>query len=143
LGLTYQVGARAIAERTLQGGGDYAILVLNETACQAFYMHGNGEVVVDSGGVMVNSSCPSNAVRAQGNSDVVTDLFHLFHTGGVQIIGNAEIDPMPSPVMQRVADPLAGVEPPDLDALGISPDSGGTPGSPSTRTINGNGSHTL
>ncbi|MQA00244.1 MAG: hypothetical protein GEU80_13120 [Dehalococcoidia bacterium] len=143
LGLTYDVGARAVAERTVQGGGNYAILVLDETACQAFYMSGNGEVVIENGGIMVNSSCASSAVRAQGNSDVITDLFHLFHQGGVQIIGNADLDPMPSPVMQRVADPLAGVAPPDLATLGISPDSGGTPGSPSTRTVNGNGSHTL
>lgn len=142
-GISFDVGARAVAERTTNGSGDYSILVLNESDCEAFHVQGNADVEIDLGGIMVNSSCPTNATSVGGNGDVITEVFDRYFEGGVEVTGNADVQPMPSPVGMRVPDPLAGVAPPDLAALGISPDSGGTPGSPQPRVVQGNGDYTL
>jgi hypothetical protein len=106
-----QVDARAVAESSGSGGGGYAILALNKTACYAFKQSGSANLSVANGGIMVNSSC-SRGLKKSGSGDLTAAAIHYFEQGGYQISGSGSVTPMPSDVSERVDDPLEGWVPP-------------------------------
>jgi hypothetical protein len=118
--------ARAVAEKIDNLDiGDYAFVALSETACEAFDKSGSGHLTLPSGGLFVNSSCPDRASKISGSGNIYADSYDHYFEGGLdgdlsQIV--APIRPMPV----RLTDPLASLPVPDLDAIGISPDSFGT-----------------
>ncbi|MCH8919744.1 MAG: hypothetical protein IIA23_03445 [Chloroflexi bacterium] len=144
LGLdSVDVSARAVAgfePGTI--GNNAAILVLNEHECSAFQMGGNNDLsITNNGAIMVNSDCDNeqNGAINKAGSSVATIEGGIFYyeEGDWSISGSGALIPEPEPVPSRIADPLAGLTPPDLYAIGTSPDSGGTAADPFTRSVNG------
>ena len=107
-----EVESRAVAGWSSSGSGDYAILVLNETACPAYKQDGSANLTIENGGIMVNSSC-SQAFKKTGSGDLTTAVINYFEDGGYQISGSGSVSPLPSAVAERVDDPLADWEPPE------------------------------
>ena len=137
------VSARAvagIAPATI--GNNAAILILNEHECRAFQMSGHNDLsITNNGAIMVNSDCANeqNGAINKAGSSVATIEGGIFYyeEGDWSISGSGALIPEPEPVPSRIADPLAGLTPPDLYAIGTSPDSGGTAADPFTRSVNG------
>ena len=107
-----QIDARAVAESSGSGGGGYAILALNKTACYAFKQSGSANLTLENGGIMVNSSC-SKGFKKSGSGDLTATAIHYFEQGGYQISGSGSVTPMPSDVSERVDDPLEDWVPPE------------------------------
>lgn len=128
------VTVRAVGEALPLGAGNYAMVSLNETACNAFEVFGNPDLSITGGGIMVNSDCPAVAGDVYGNADVSADAIDYFVDGGFSVSQGGSVTPAPAPVNTRVLDPLAGALP--APTVGPSPDSGGTEASPAVRTIN-------
>jgi Flp pilus assembly protein TadG len=134
------VEARAVAELSGSGSGNYAILVLNETACPAYKQSGSANLTIEDGGIMVNSNC-SNAFKKTGSGDITADVIHYFYEGGYQISGSGDVTPEPSPVTERVEDPLADWEPPEPGDP--APGSEGTADDPQLTHLMGSGDRTV
>jgi hypothetical protein len=134
------VDARAVAESSGSGSGDYAILVLNETECSAFKQSGSANLTIEDGGIMVNSDC-SQAFKKTGSGDITADVIHHFHEGGYQISGSGDVTPDPSPVTERVEDPLADWVPPEPGDP--APGSEGTADDPQLTHLMGSGDRTV
>ena len=137
------VGARAVAgfePSTI--GNNAAILVLNEHECSAFQMVGGNDLsITNSGAIMVNSDCANEqngAINKGGSSEAMVEggIFY-YEEGAWSISGEGALIPEPEPVPSRISDPLAGLTPPDLYAIGTSPDSGGTAADPDTVNVIG------
>ena len=130
------VGARAVASATAgSGGGDgYAFVALHPTACRALDKSGSSDIIItNGGGIMVNSSCDNTsngALNRTGSGDINAGVINYYYEGTVTDSGSGNLIPPPSPVSSIVADPLVSLPVPDLSAIGISPDSGGTPANP-------------
>lgn len=125
------VTVRAVGEaQPSVGVADYAIVSLNETACDAFRKGGNSDLEIIGGGIMVNSSCASGG-RAHGNGEIDAERVDYYSSGGFSIQGSASVDPLPTARATRAVDPLVGLPTPTATT---SPDSGGTEASPSTAT---------
>ena len=107
-----QVEGRAVAESSGAGGGGYAILALNETACSAFKQSGSANLTLENGGIMVNSDC-SKGFKKSGSGDLTATVINYFQDGGYQITGSGSVTPTPSPVAERVDDPLEDWDPPE------------------------------
>ena len=136
-----QVEARAVAESSGSGGGSYAILVLNETACSAFKQSGSANLTIADGGLMVNSDC-SRGLKKSGSGDLTASVIHYFEDGGYQITGSGTVTPMPPlPVAERVGDPLQDWVPPALGAP--APGSVGTADNPQLTHLMGSGNKTV
>ena len=145
------INARAVAGIT-QVPGDYALITLNSTECRSLNVTGSGNLIVDGSGIMVNSSCSSNALRKTGSSSIIADVIDV--AGGYS--GPASSCPPPNPSnppnntvcsnpstgKPAILDPLDGLTEPNLATLGISLDSGGTAANPSTQQIS-NGDFTF
>jgi hypothetical protein len=127
------IGVRAVglAEPAVDVG-DYAFVALNETACRAFDTAGSASLVVNGGGVFVNSDCPANATWVHGALDIEVHTFKHFNEGGVLVQGSASVTPDPTGVTSRIDDPLTGLPVP---SVATSPDSGGTQSHPDERKV--------
>ena len=134
------VSVRAVGQAVELTAGSYAMVALNQTACDAFIVQGNPDVTLVGGGVMVNSDCPTYASGVSGSASLTADVIDHYAPGGFQISGSAWTTPAPTTQNSRISDPLSGLAVP---TPGTSPDSGGTSGSPSVRHVNGSGSVTL
>ena len=145
------VSARGVAGIT-SGPGTYGLLLLAQNQCRALDVSGSGSIIVNNGGIMVDSDCAGNAFRKTGSASVIADVIDV--VGGYN--GPTSSCPPPDPAnppndtvcanprtsQPFVADPLAGLPPPNLNDLGISPDSGGTSGNPQKKHIS-NGDYTF
>lgn len=136
------VTVRAVGEALPLGVGNYAMVSLNQTACDAFLAYGNPTLDISGGGIMVNSDCPNYATNIYGNADVTADSVDYYNQGAALVSGNAVSYPAPSSVTTRVTDPLAGALPTPSLAV-TSPDSAGTQAVPALTTVSGNGTVTL
>ncbi len=134
------VGASAAAENTTSSGGAYAIIVLDETDCFAFDNTGSGNISIEGGGIMVNSSC-STALRHGGSGNIDTDVNHYYQEGGYTIVGSGNITPNPWPAVHRAEDPLAALVPPLPGAPAEG--SAGTADDPQLTLINDSNDRTL
>lgn len=123
---------RAVATYYGEAMVNAALLALNPTACNAYDQGGSSIVVVGGGGIMANSSC-NPSLYQNGAGSTTGDVIQYYAPAGYT--GN--FSPPPRAVPSRMPDPLAGMVPPDLVALGQSPDSGGGPPNPKTKLING------
>ncbi len=85
--------------------GGYGILGLNETACSAYKQSGSANLAVMGGGIMVNSNC-SKALKKSGSGNLTAGVINYFEQGGYKITGSGSVPPTPSPVDDRVEDPL-------------------------------------
>lgn len=145
------VQARGVAGLT-SPSGDYALLLLSPSQCRALDVSGSGAIIVNNGGIMVNSNCSLDAFRKTGSSSVVADAIDIVggYSGPTSSCPplnplnppNNTVCPNPRTARPSVADPLAGLTPPDLNALGMSPDSGGAPTNPQKKHIS-NGNYTF
>jgi hypothetical protein len=135
---------RGVAGSTNGGVGSYAVLVLNETACQTFNKTGSGNFsVTGGGGIMVNSNC-NPGIRQTGSGSTSAGAIDFYEPGGYTLTGSGSFSPTPSGVPARVADPLSSiVQPVPGVTVGTSPNSGGTAAAPAMRTISGSGNTTL
>lgn len=138
----FPVKARGVGEAMHHNGANAAFLLLNETACKAFDKSGSSNLTItNGGGIMVNSSCDPSMSRT-GSGNVTAEVINYYKPGGYVDSGSGSYDPMPTPANPRVADPFADLMPPDLEALGRSPNSGGTAKNPGARVLS-SGNHTL
>ena len=141
LGLTStELRAQAAAWQDGNSAGTYAIIVLNPTVCLAFDNTGSGNIRIQDGGIMVNSSCSPSA-RHAGSGNIEVGMFHYYERGSFTEVGSGNVTPDPQPVANPVADPLAGLAPPSPGAP--SPDSEGTADSPKLTLINNSNDRTL
>jgi len=83
-------------------------------------------------------TCTNLSVSAFGRESVATVEGGIFYyeEGNWTISGSGALIPEPEPVPSRISDPLADLTPPDLYAVGTSPDSGGTAAEPNTINVN-------
>jgi hypothetical protein len=131
------ISARAVAMMTKESGIDAAFLALNPTMCGSFDKNGNSDLeIIGPGGIMVNSSCDPSINRT-GIGSVTAAAIQYYEPSGYNQTGSGSLNPLPVPVAQPISDPLANLPPPDLAAIGISPDSGGTAPAPKTKVISG------
>lgn len=65
----WTIGARAVAVNQDGASGEFAMLSLEPTACDALLVSGNG-LVSANGNIQVNSTCSSGALRRQGGGDI-------------------------------------------------------------------------
>lgn len=118
----------------------YALIALDRSVCNALDVRGNGELEVEGGGIMVNSSCASNAFNINGNAGVTVENGQFDINGGYRVIGNAHVSPTPRTGRPPIEDPLAMVPAPSFDGLVVR---NGDPHNPSTFTIGSNRVETI
>lgn len=137
----FNVSARGVATQYHEEGANAALLALNPTQCSAFNKGGGSTITINNeGGVMVNSTCnPSMSINGSG---IVTAGRINYVRGAGYYQSGDQFQPTPTEVSQPIIDPLKDVPPPDLYAMTMSPDSGGTATNPNTQTYQ-NGVHTL
>jgi hypothetical protein len=135
------VAARAVAG-IAQFPEDYALVALNPTACRSFDQTGSASLTVVGGGVMVNSSCASNAMEKSGSGNLIVDGSIDIH-GGYSSAGNSgTVSPDPNALVPwTIEDPLAGIQTPSLGSPAAG--SPGTAASPSTWKITSGGEYNL
>jgi Flp pilus assembly protein TadG len=111
----WKTSSRAVAgiHRT---PGPYAIIVLNETECQAFEVNGQVTIEVNGAGTLTNSACETSALYTEGNIVLNSEVNDV--VGGWTIGG--DVSPYPSPIGQ-IADPLAGLPPPTPPSSPVHP----------------------
>ena len=119
----------------------YAVVVLEESNCDAFRVGGNASMTLVGGGIMVNSSCPSDALSKSGSGDLLVEG-SIDVYGGSVIGGSGTVSPDPRSVGWTVEDPLASVPPP-ARTLPPAPGSPGTPENPQTWRYNNSAGLTL
>ncbi len=134
------VTVRSVGEALSVGAGNYAMVALSKTACDAFLSFGNPTLNITGGGIMVNSNCPNYAMDISGNATINADSLDFYSQGAALVSGNAVTTPAPSSAGSQVTNPLVGLA---IPVVGISPDSGGTEASPAVKKINGSGLVTL
>lgn len=128
------VTVRAVGEaRPVRGAADYAFVALSETACQAFEKAGHSELTIVGGAILANSSCTPDALWAHGNGSITAEGTDYYDEGAARVNGAVLLDPAPSAVLDRIADPLASLSAPSVD---MSLDSAGTSSSPDVLRIN-------
>src|SRR5207244_8614566 len=132
---SYAVSARAVATRSSSSGTNAAFLVLNPTKCSSFNKTGGGNLIINNnGGIMDDSSCNPSLERNGGGS-VTAAVINYYKPAGYVETGSGQFSPAPTAVDNRIPDPLASLPPPDLNILGISIDSGGTPIKPNLKSV--------
>ncbi len=132
---SFPVTARAVATRSNSSGINAAFLVLDPTLCKSFNKSGSANLVINNkGGIMDDSSC-NPSISRQGGGSVTAAAINYYKPGGYVEGGSGQFVPAPAAVDNRVADPLASTAPPNLNTLGQSPDSGGTPKSPALKSL--------
>ena len=110
------VRARAVAD-TVDLPRKYGLIVLDEGPCapgpdeDGYTQGGNGSVIIEGAGVMINADCDPSLTRV-GTGDLVADG-DIDVTGSVTSTGSGSIDPPPRDyVPWQVEDPLAALTPP-------------------------------
>jgi len=108
----WSVSSMGVATNGAEGAAPYSFLVLNKTICDSMQIAGNGSVVAGSN-IQVNSSCPSSALKTQGNAqiDITSDTGQINVVGGWSG-GGASIEPTPQTGQPWQPDPLAELPPP-------------------------------
>ncbi len=139
----WTIRGRAVATFSTSQGANAAILVLSETDCKSFDASGNESLIINNaGGIVANSNCDPSVYR-NGTGTVSADGgIYYYKDGGYDEVGSGSFTPTPLPIRRRIDDPLASLTPPDLIALGKSPDSGGPANNPKTKKLTA-GTHTL
>ncbi|MCH8949865.1 MAG: hypothetical protein IIB87_05765 [Chloroflexi bacterium] len=89
---TGTISARAVAGIT-QVPTDYALITLNLSECRSLDVTGSGNLIIQDGGIMVNSNCSANALRKTGSSSIIADVIDV--VGGYS--GPASSCPPPNP----------------------------------------------
>lgn len=136
---TTAVGTRAVAA-FVTPPKNYALVVLDHTACSAYNQSSNSTLTINNGGALVNSSCNPSASQSGGSFVSATSLDY-YQLGGWQLNNNATTSVPPSQVTSQLADPLASLPRPipcnsttAYTPTGCtvlqSPDSGGTQANP-------------
>ena len=118
----------------------YALIILDEHACEAYLQSGAASLTIAGGDLMVNSDCQSDALKVSASGDLTVDGTIEVH-GGYEIGGSGTVSPDPTTVGWTVPDPLADVPPPPLGAP--APGSTGTAASPETWSHGSGGDLTL
>lgn len=142
----FEVTSRAVARCRLSF--DYAVLALtSRNDVRGLEIIGAGDLSVIDGGIMSNSTHPTQSLYVQDNGAIVTgEVIHA--TGGVACAGTC--NPPPEGGMPYVPDPLASLPPPAVqpqpaqstpDASATCTTSGGHPGL--AANFNGNKTITL
>jgi hypothetical protein len=110
---SWGITARAVAEIN-RSPKPFAIIALNETACDAMQFEGQVNVSIADAGTLTNSECVPNAFSTDGG--VTIDTWTNAVVGGWTISGGSgDISPRPSPA-GHFADPLAAVPAPNPTA---------------------------
>jgi hypothetical protein len=123
----FPVETRAVACGESGIGGNYAIISLNESACDAIATNGNINITIINGGIWANSTCAVNALSAVGTVNINTTVNNV--RGGCST-GNATVTPGCTHPNASLSDPLAGLPVP-------------TPPAGPVRACPGNGNRTL
>jgi hypothetical protein len=102
---------------------DYAVIALDTSnTVRGIQVVGSGDLIVDGGGVISNSSHPTQSLYENGSGFLIADPIHA--SGGIE--GDGFCYPGPSPNcgevriesgVAPVADPLVGVPPPALQPM--------------------------
>ncbi|HZY32032.1 MAG TPA: pilus assembly protein TadG-related protein [Candidatus Methylomirabilis sp.] len=118
--------------------GDYALIVLNRTACKAYDHTSSSNLTIKNGAAIVNSSCEPSAY--QGGGSLVTGTHLDYYVEGAwQLSNNATAQPSPTAVGFQIEDPLADEPRPvpcgpppggPSGCIGKSPTSDGTASNP-------------
>lgn len=104
----YKSTARAVAGGTGTTGA-FGIIALNQHQCRAVNLNGNVDIEIQAAGLFVNSDCEDEALWANGNVTVITDVNAV--VGGWATVGNVLLDPPPTP-SEPISDPLANLPAP-------------------------------
>jgi hypothetical protein len=108
--------ARAVA-RGSWGRINYALIALDPDDRGAVNAHGNGNLTVTGGGVMVNSNDPNAALWANGSGSVISAPYYDV-TGGSTTSGGATINGTVNTQVPPIIDPLYWLPEPAAPANG-------------------------
>ncbi len=135
------INSRAVAG-TIWNPRDYALVVLNKTACSAYSQSSSNNLVIHGGGAIINSSCRPSGVLGGGGS-FVADNIDYYSPGAFSLSNNATTSVPPQPVPGQVPDPLASLPrpvpcgpAPTPGCIPASPDSKGDPHNPQVTLVN-------
>jgi Flp pilus assembly protein TadG len=131
---------------------NYALIVLDHTACPAYTQSGSSAITINGGGAIVNSSCDPSASQS-GGSFVGATYLDYYSAGGWQLNNNATTSVPPSAVSAQIPDPLAALpEPiPCTNTVAYVPvgcnvlqstDSGGTQDNPGQKHVTASSGNT-
>jgi hypothetical protein len=141
---SWPVSARAVATDLDISGGEFSILALDPTGCDAMLLSGNGDVTA-YGNIQVNSTCTIGALRRQGGSDIYIDV----DGGACNVVGDIKdgggqglIDCVQNEGAPHIEDPLLKLPAPSIPVApltahqitGSLPIPDGCPGSASPAT---------
>ena len=102
------VGVRAVAT-DVAPPKNYALVILNHTACPGFEQSSSASLTITGGGMMVNSSCNPSAATQQGGSSITATYLDYYFQGSWQTGNNVNDSPHPTTVTQQLPDPLASL----------------------------------
>jgi hypothetical protein len=116
------VAARAVAKNQTGVRGEFALLSLDETGCNALVVEGQGELI-SNGDIQVNSSCTPNAMRLAGQGEIVTAPHVACNVAGGYSKGGAANENCDGPHQGEPAipDPLASIPEPPVPMDGEPP----------------------
>jgi hypothetical protein len=104
------VSASAIAAHTASGIGSACIIALNPNASQAFFIKGNASVTTHGCNVQVDSCNQTDALKGQGNTQVVIESGGQIKVcGQVLTQGPATFTPPPITGASAVTDPFVNL----------------------------------
>ncbi len=144
---TFTISARAVAGITTVPK-NYALVVLDKTACPAYNQTSNSTLTINGGGAIVNSSgtkCqpPGPSGSQGGGSHFVADYIDYYSAGSWSLSNNATTSVPPESVPGQVPDPLASLSPPvpcgttpTPGCVAASSTSSGTAKNPKATTFN-------
>jgi hypothetical protein len=116
------VAARAVAKNQTGVRGEFAVLGLDESGCNAFVVEGQGELI-SNGDIQVNSTCTPNAMRLAGQGEIVTAPHVACNVVGAYSKGGSANENCegPNTGQPAIPDPLAGVPEPPIPTTGNPP----------------------
>lgn len=107
----HDVGSRAVAVNESRPLGPFGILTLEEDDCDAMFIGGGGEII-SNGDIQVNSDCASNAMRLQGNGEVVVAPSVACNiVGGYSAANNTSSNCPVTTGAVAIPDPFLGMDP--------------------------------
>jgi len=135
--IIWTISGRAVATFESAMGANAAILTLSETDCKSFDASGTaGLTINNNGGIVANASCDPSVYRnGSGVISAEGGIYYYKEGGGYTETGSGAFVPTPDALPKRIEDPLAGLIPPDFNALGKSPDSGGPAANPRLQKV--------
>jgi hypothetical protein len=116
------VAARAVAANHTGVPGEFALLGLDPSGCDALIVEGQGELIAN-GDVQVNSTCTPNAMRLAGQGEIVTAPNVACKVVGGYSEGGAANENCAGPTTGEPAipDPLASIPEPPIPTTGDPP----------------------